>query len=182
MDDIKKFEEKVLDTERIFDGKVIKVRVDDVELPNGRTSKREIVEHHGGVGVIAVTPERDVFMVSQYRIAAKSMMLEIPAGKLEPDENDTLAAGKRELEEETGYTAKSIVPLGEYYATPGYCEEKLTIYLATDLEYVGQHLDEGEFLNVSKYPLDRLYDMVMNNEIHDCKTAIAILKAKALLG
>ena len=141
-----------------------------------------MVGHHGGVGIIAVTPEREVFMVSQYRIAAKSMMLEIPAGKLEASDTDTMTAGLRELEEETGYTAKKIEPLGVYYATPGYCEEKLTIYLATELEFVGQHLDEGEFLNVTKYPLDKLYDMVMNNEIHDCKTAIAILKAKAILG
>ncbi len=176
------FEEKIIGTKKIYDGKVITVRVDDVELPNGRTSKREIVEHHGGVGIIAVTPEREVFMVSQYRLAAKSMMLEIPAGKLEASDTDTMSAGLRELEEETGYTAKKIEPLGVYYATPGYCEEKLTIYLATELEFVGQHLDEGEFLNVKRYPLDKLYDMVMNNEIHDCKTAIAILKAKAILG
>ena len=176
------FEEKVVGTTKIYDGKVITVRVDVVILPNGKTSKRELVGHHGGVGIIAVTPEREVFMVSQYRIAAKSMMLEIPAGKLEASDTDTMTAGLRELEEETGYTAKKIEPLGVYYATPGYCEEKLTIYLATELEFVGQHLDEGEFLNVTKYPLDKLYDMVMNNEIHDCKTAIAILKAKAILG
>lgn len=176
------FEEKVIGTKRIFDGRVISVRVDDVELPDGKRSKREIVEHHGGVGIIAVTPEREVFMVSQYRIAARSMMLEIPAGKLEASDTDTLTAGIRELEEETGYRANNIVPLGTYYATPGYCEEKLTIYLATDLEFVGQHLDSGEFLNVKKYPLDTLYEMVMNNEINDCKTAIATLKAKALLG
>ena len=176
------FEEKVVGTTKIYDGKVITVRVDDVILPNGKTSKRVLGGHHGGVCIIAVTPEREVFMVSQYRIAAKSMMLEIPAGKLEASDTDTMTAGLRELEEETGYTAKKIEPLGVYYATPGYCEEKLTIYLATELEFVGQHLDEGEFLNVTKYPLDKLYDMVMNNEIHDCKTAIAILKAKAILG
>lgn len=173
--------EKVIGTETIFNGRIITVRVDSVELPNGKQSKREVVEHHGGVGIIAVTPDKDVFMVSQYRIAANSIMLEIPAGKLELGE-DPLEAGKRELEEETGYKANKIIPLGSYYATPGYCEEKLTIYLATNLEYVGQHLDENEFLEVTKIPLDKLYDMVMNNEIHDCKTAIAILKAKSILG
>jgi ADP-ribose pyrophosphatase len=176
------FTEKILATnDNIFDGRVFKVKVHDIELPDGKKSKREIVEHHGGVGVIAVTPEKDVFMVTQYRIAADEMMLEIPAGKLEKGENP-YDAGMRELEEETGYKTDKLTFLGEYFATPGYCTEKLSIYLATDLEYKGQHLDPGEFLNVSKIPLDKLYEMVMNNEIRDCKTAIAILKAKALLG
>lgn len=176
------FKEKILNTrDDIFDGRIFKIKVHDIELPDGKKSKREIVEHHGGVGVIAVTPEREVFMVTQYRIAADEMMLEIPAGKLEKDE-DPYDAGMRELEEETGYRTDKLTFLGEYYATPGYCTEKLSIYLATDLEYKGQHLDPGEFLNVSKIPLDELYKKVMNNEIRDCKTAIAILKAKAILG
>lgn len=175
------FEEKTLSVENIYDGKIIKVRRERVELPDGRTSMRELIGHPGGVGVIAVDENRKVFMVSQYRIAARSMMTEIPAGKLEYGENP-LECGKRELIEETGYKANEFTHLGEYYATPGYCEEKLNIYLARDLEFVGQNLDEGEFLNVSKYDLDELYQMVMDNKIHDAKTAIAILKAKAILG
>ncbi|MCH5209373.1 MAG: NUDIX hydrolase [Oscillospiraceae bacterium] len=175
------FEEKTLSTEQIFDGRVIKVRVENVELPDGNTSIRELIAHPGGVGVIAVDENRKVFMVSQYRIAARSMMLEIPAGKLEYGENP-LECGKRELIEETGYSAEEFTHLGAYYATPGYCEEVLNIYLARGLSFVGQHLDEGEFLNVKKYDLDELYRMVMDNEIHDAKTAIAILKAKAILG
>ncbi|MDY3031749.1 MAG: NUDIX hydrolase [Clostridia bacterium] len=173
--------EKSIATKRIYEGRVINVRVDKVELPDGRISDREIVEHHGGVGVIPVTEDGEVFMVSQYRIAAGSMMLEIPAGKLEKGE-DPLECGKRELIEETGYAGSEFIPLGEYYATPGYCQEKLTIYLARGLEWQGQNLDDGEFLNVKKYKLDDLYKMVMNNEIYDCKTAIAILKAKAIVG
>lgn len=175
------FEEKTLSVENIYDGKVIKVRKEQVELPDGRTSMRELIGHPGGVGVIAVDENRQVFMVSQYRIAARSMMLEIPAGKLEYGENP-LECGKRELIEETGYEAKEFTHLGAYYATPGYCEEVLNIYLAKDLKFVGQNLDDGEFLNVKKYDLDELYTMVMNNEIHDAKTAIAILKAKVILG
>ncbi len=175
------FEEKTLSVEKIFDGKVIKVRREKVELPDGKTSMRELIAHPGGVGVIAVDEDRQVFMVSQYRIAARSMMLEIPAGKLEYGENP-LECGKRELIEETGYKANEFTHLGEYYATPGYCEEKLNIYLAHELEFVGQNLDDGEFLNVTKYPLDELYNMVMENKIYDAKTAIAILKAKAILG
>lgn len=173
--------EKIISTENIFKGHIIDVKVHTIELPDGKQAKREVVEHHGGVGIIAVTPQREVFMVTQYRIAADSMMLEIPAGKLELGE-DPYDAAMRELQEETGYKASELIELGEYYATPGYCGEKLIIYMATDLEYCGQNLDEGEFLNVEKYPLDELYQMVMDNKIHDCKTAIAILKAKQILG
>ncbi len=175
------FEEKTVSSESIFEGKVIKVRKEVVELADGRKANREIVGHPGGVGVIAVDDDGKVFMVSQYRIAAKSMMLEIPAGKKEYGE-DPLECGKRELIEETGYEGGEFIHLGDYYATPGYCEEVLSIYLAKNLKFVGQNLDDGEFLNVSKHSLDDLYEMVMNNEIHDAKTAIAILKAKALLG
>lgn len=175
------FEEKTLSAEQKYKGKIFSVREEQVSLPDGTEAMRELISHPGGVGVIAVTEDRQVFMVEQYRIAAKSMMLEIPAGKLEYGENP-LECGKRELIEETGYSAAEFVHLGEYYATPGYCEEKLNIYLARELEFVGQHLDEGEFLNVKKYSLDELYDMVMNNEIHDAKTAIAILKAKSIIG
>lgn len=175
------FEEKTISSEPIYNGKIINVRKDTVQLPNGKTALRELIAHPGGVGVIAVDENKDVFMVTQYRIAAKSDMLEIPAGKMEYGE-DPLECGSRELIEETGYKAKNFIHLGEYYATPGYCEEKLNIYLAQGLEFVGQNLDEGEFLNVKKYSLDELYKMVMDNKIYDAKTAIAILKAKALLG
>ena len=175
------FEEKTLSVENIYDGKVIKVRKETVLLPDGKTAKRELIAHNGGVGVLAVTKDGDVLMVNQYRIAAKSMMLEIAAGKLEEGE-EPLECGKRELIEETGYEGGKFTYLGTYYATPGYCEEKLTLYLAEDLKWVGQHLDDGEFLNVKTYKLNELYNMVMNNEIHDAKTAIAILKAKSLLG
>lgn len=175
------FEEKTISSESIYDGKIIKVRREQVELDDGSVAMRELIAHPGGVGVIAVDENNEVFMVTQYRIAAKSMMMEIPAGKLEYGE-DPFECGKRELIEETGYKASEFIHLGEYYATPGYCEEKLNIYLARELEFVGQHLDEGEFLNVKKYSLDTLYEMVMDNKIHDAKTAIAILKAKAILG
>ena len=179
--DIKDFEEKTVSVDNIFDGKVVKLRVEDVTLPDGKPAKRELISHPGGAGMIAVDEDRNVLMVRQYRIAAKKMMLEIPAGKLEYGEDPRLAA-EREIVEETGYRANKVTFLGSYYATPGYCEEKLSLYLGEELTFEGQNLDEGEFLNVEKYSLDDLYQMVMNNEIYDAKTAIAILKAKQILG
>ena len=175
------YEEKTKSVKNIFDGNIIKLRVETVELPDGKTATRELISHGGGVGVIAVDENGEVFMVSQYRIAAREMMMEIPAGKIDNGE-DPLECGKRELIEETGYTAEEFTYLGTYYATPGYCEEKLHLYLARKLKFVGQRLDEGEFLNVKKYKLDDLYNMVMENKINDAKTAIAILKAKMILG
>ena len=179
--DIKDFEEKTTAVKEIYDGNVVKLRVEDVTLPNGVSATRELIAHPGGAGMIAVDADKNVFMVRQYRIAARMMMLEIPAGKLEYGE-DPQKCAEREIVEETGYKAGKVVKLGSYYATPGYCEEKLHLYLAQNLTYKGQHLDEGEFLNVHKMKLDELYEMVMNNEIIDAKTAIAILKAKAILG
>ena len=170
------FEEKTVSSEEIYDGKIIKVRKEKVELPDGRLATRELIGHPGGVGIIAVDGDGKVFMVTQYRIAAKSEMLEMEYGE------DPLECGARELIEETGYKAEEFTHLGEYYATPGYCEEKLNIFLARKLTFVGQNLDDGEFLNVSKYSLDELYQMVMDNKIYDAKTAVAILKAKAILG
>lgn len=175
------FTEKTISTKRIFDGRIINLKVDTVTLPNGHESTRELVEHPGGVGVIAVDDEKNVFMVTQYRKPFDEIVLEIPAGKLNYGENP-LDCGMRELEEETGITADNYEYIGVYYPTPGYCLEKITIYLATGLKETRQHLDEDEFLDVHKIKLDTLFDMVMNNEINDAKTAIAILKAKAILG
>ena len=175
------FTEKTIGVHQIYDGKIIKVRVEDILRPDGKQAKRELIGHPGGVGMIAVTPEKKVLTVTQYRIACRKNILEVPAGKLEYGE-DPLTCGIRELEEETGYRAGKVQHLGEYYPTPGYCEEKINLYLATELTKTEQNLDEGEFLKVEEFPLDDLFQMVMNNEIADAKTAIAILKAKAILG
>ena len=174
------FTEKIIKSKRIFEGVIVNLRVDDVELPDGRIADREIVEHNGGVAVIPVTDDGYVYMVTQYRLAAQQLMLEVPAGKLEKGE-DPLECGKRELIEETGYKGNEFTFLGEFFVSPGYCKEKISIYLARGLEWQGQNLDDGEFLNVKKYSLDELFEKVMNNEIYDCKTVIAILKAKELL-
>ena len=171
------FTEKTIATREIYKGRIVHL----VILPDGREAGRELILHNGGVGVIALDEDKNVLMVTQYRKPYDEMVLEVPAGKLEKGE-DPLTAGLRELTEETGYKAEKVTYLGKYYPTPGYCSEIISLYLAEGLSYVGQNLDEGEFLNVEKYSLDDLYQMVMNNEIYDAKTAIAILKAKQILG
>ena len=174
------FTEKTISTHEIYNGRIIHVKEDTVMLPNGQKAGRELVEHNGGVGVIALDENRNVLLVSQYRKPYDEVVLEIPAGKLEPDENP-LEAGKRELREETGYTADTVTFLGKCYPTPGYCSEIIHLYLAEDLTWEGQNLDPGEFVEVSKIPLSELTDMVMNNESYDAKTIIAVLKADKLL-
>lgn len=174
------FTEKTIFSREIYNGRIIHVKEDTVRLPNGKLAGRELVLHHGGVGVIAVDEDNNVLVVRQYRKPYDEMVLEIPAGKLEYKE-DPQVAGIRELQEETGFGADKIEYLGRYYPTPGYCNEIISLYLARDLYYVGQKLDEGEFVEVERIPLKTLVEMVMNNEIFDAKTAIAILKADKIL-
>jgi ADP-ribose pyrophosphatase len=168
--------EKKLTSKQIFDGKVVKLFVDTVELPDGSEAIREIVRHPGAVCVIPVTKDMDVVTVKQYRYAFEQIMLEIPAGKLEPGENP-LEAVKRELEEESGVVAGKIEYLGEIFTTVAIFDEKIHLYLATELEFKDAHPDEDEFLEVETIPLSELYNMVMDGDIKDAKTQIAILKA-----
>ncbi len=169
--------EKLIKSDKIFEGKILKVRVDTVEIvQNGNSATREIVEHPGGVGIVALTEEGKICLVKQYRRPFDCMTMEIPAGKLEWGE-DHYECGVRELSEETGYSAKEFVYLGEFYVTPGFCTEKIHIYLATGLEAGSTHLDEDEFVEIYEYTFDELFDMIMANEIKDAKTVIGIMKA-----
>lgn len=174
------FKETVISTEDIFSGRVFDIKKHIVKLQNGKETVREQVVHNGGVGIVAIDNDGMVFMVRQYRFGTDKVMLEIPAGKLEKGENPYNAA-LRELREETGYKTDALKSLGECVPTPAYCSEIIYLYLADNLTFCGQDLDENEFLDVEKYPLDTLYDMVLNNEITDSKTAVAILKAKAIV-
>ena len=174
------FTEKPIEKTTVFTGKIINVRVDRVQLCNGSIHTREVAEHSGGVCIAAVDDEKNVLMVTQYRYPVEMQLLELPAGKLEKGEQP-LEAAVRELSEETGYTAGKIVPLGEFYPTPGFCNEKLYLYLATDLTPGQSHPDEDEFLTVSRIKLDTLVDMIMNNEIIDGKTIAGVLKAQKYL-
>ncbi|OHW62975.1 ADP-ribose pyrophosphatase [Andreesenia angusta] len=167
-----KFEEKTIDSKDIYDGKILKLRLDTVELPDGSSSKREIVEHSGGVAVVAVTDSGELLMVRQYRKAMEKELLELPAGKLEAGE-DPLECAERELREETGYKAGSIELLSEFYTAPGFCSEKVYVYIAKELEFVGEALDEGEFLEVEKYRIEELGSLL--SELQDAKSIIGVM-------
>lgn len=167
--------EKKLDGKCVYDGRIIKVEVDDVELPNGKTAKREVVNHNGGVTILPLTNDDEVVMVSQFRYPYNEELLELPAGKLEIGENP-LEAGKRELREETGAVAKEYTDLGLFYPSPGYCNEKIYVYAATGLTFFDQNLDDDEFLNVLKMPYETVLNMVLSGKIKDGKTQAAILK------
>ena len=172
--------ERKLTSRQVFDGVVVKLFVDEVELPNGNKSIREIVRHPGAVCVVPVTDEGEVIMVRQFRYAFGEVLLEVPAGKLEPNE-DPLSAALRELEEESGVVAGRVEHIGEIYTTVAIFDERIQVYLATELTYKNAHPDVDEFLEVEKIPLKTLVDKVMNGEIKDSKTQIAILKADRIL-
>lgn len=172
--------EKELSREYPFKGKIFDVAVCKAELPDGTVVRRDVVCHSGGVCVIAIDENGMVPMVRQYRYGVGKVTLEIPAGKLEKGE-DPLEAIKRELSEETGYTADEIIPLHVDYSSPAILSEVIYIYLAHGLHGGNAHLDEGEFLEVEKYHLSELVNMVMSGEITDGKTQIAILKAARMV-
>lgn len=167
--------EITLNEKNIFDGRIIRVHVDDVELPDGNKSIREVVEHSGGVCVAAVTEDDKLFFVKQFRYPFKRELLELPAGKLEKGE-DPLEAGIRELSEECGVTADKVISMGTIYPTVAYCSEIIYLFAATGLHNVPQHLDEGEFLSVEKISIEKAKDMVMKGEISDAKTVALVLK------
>ncbi len=175
------FEEKTVSSEMIFEGKVIKTRLDKVELPDGRLANREIVEHSGGVCVVAVTDNDEVLLVKQFRKPLEKAIYEIPAGKLDIGEHHR-DCGLRELKEETGMSAKTFEYLGYIYASPGFTNETIHIYYAEGLVQGDTELDEDEFLDVLKVSLDKAYQMVMDGEINDSKTVCGILKYIALKG
>lgn len=172
--------EKKLSSKQIFDGVVVKLFVDEVELPDGSKSIREIVRHPGAVCVIPVDDDKNVIMIKQFRYPFEQVLYEIPAGKLEPNE-DPYEAALRELEEETGVNAGRVDYIGTMYTTVAILDEKIHMYLATEITYKNAHPDEGEFLEVEKIPLSTLVQMVMDGKIPDSKTQIAILKADKLL-
>ena len=173
--------EEIVAAQTAFEGRIFKVERLDVVLPDGHKSVREVVRHNGGACVVAVDEDEMIYMVQQFRIAAGCEMLEIPAGKLEAGE-DPLECAVRELTEETGMRAEKIECLASFYPTPGYCSEKLHIYMATGLKPGNPHRDPGEFLSVRKYKLSQLIEMIWQGKIIDGKTIAGLLMAASKLG
>lgn len=171
--------EKTVGGEVLYKGKIVTLRVDEALLPNGKISKREVIEHPGGVTIAALTDAGELLFVRQFRYPYKEVLLEIPAGKLERGE-DPLEAGKRELREETGASAKHYISLGCQYPSPGYCDEVLHLYLATGLTFGEAQPDDDEFLSVERIPLEKATEMVLAGEIPDGKTQTIILKIAML--
>ena len=177
----KKLREIQTETEDIFDGVILNVKRDQVRLPNGHMSVREVIRHVGAVCVVPVTDDGKVVVERQYRYPIDQVITEIPAGKLDSKEEDRLHAAKRELAEETGITAERWTDMGLYYPAPAYSDEKITMYLAQELHMGRQHLDEDEFLNVEFVPMEELIEEILSGAITDGKTQVAILKAARLI-
>lgn len=172
--------EKTLSEEYLYKGKILCLRRDRAQLPNGRVASREVVEHPGGVGVLALDDQNNVFLVRQFRYPYGEILTEIPAGKLTPGE-DPLEAGKRELREETGLTADEYISLGKLYPSPGYTDEVIHLYLARSLHFGEQQPDDDEFLRVVKLPFAQAVQRVLSGALPDSKTQAAVLKAEHLL-
>lgn len=172
--------ERTLKQDYRYRGKIINLRVDEAELPNGNVAAREVVEHPGGVCVAALTDEKELLFVRQFRYPYGEVVLELPAGKRDKNGEDPLTCGKRELLEETGATAADYTFLGTLYPTPGYCDEVIYLYLAKGLTFGEARPDEDEFLQVERIPLAAAVQMVLDNEIPDAKTQVAILKTYCL--
>lgn len=176
-----KLSEQRKSTETIYTGKIIKLERDIAILEDGSEAVREVVRHPGGVGVVAMDDDGFIYMVRQFRYPFFETTLEIPAGKLDKGGEDTLEAGKRELREETGLTAQNFQYLGSFLATPGFCDEKLTLYFATGLTQGETDPDDDEFVECEKYKLDDLVQMIEQGKIQDAKSVIGILMVKNIV-
>lgn len=174
-------EETQISSKHVFGGKVVDLRVDTVELENGVSATREVISHPGGACVVPIDNDGNIILVRQYRYPFAEVLTEVPAGKLEFGE-DPFKAAMRELSEETGASSAKVTPLGVCYPTVAYDTEKIYMYLCEELTFANKHLDEDEFLDNIKIPFEKAVEMVMNGEIPDAKSQIAILKAAKILG
>lgn len=169
------FVEETITSKNIFEGRIIKLRVDDVHLPDGKVSTREIIELPGAVGILAITQEEKIILVRQYRKPMEKLMVELPAGMREKGE-DPITTARRELEEETGYTCEKLKYIHSFYTAPGFSDELLYLYEAIGLEKMEQapNPDEDEFIELLEVSLHEAMEMIQDEEIQDAKTIIAI--------
>lgn len=173
--------EVFLSGEELYNGRIIKVERWQVSLPNGQTAPREIVRHNGAAAIVPVDSAGNVTLVRQYRVAVGRFTWEIPAGKLDSPEEDPFHAARRELEEETGLQAEKWQLLNRIDTTPGFCTERIAIYLATGLSQHPAHPDADEFLGLTKMPLEEAVALCMAGEIHDSKTLVGLMMAQRVL-
>lgn len=173
-----KLKEKKLSSQVIYDGRILKLEVDEVLCPNGHKSKREVIRHRGASCLMAELNGKFI-LEEQYRYPYDEVILEFPAGKIDPGET-TLEAAKRELEEETGYKASKLIHLGDIYPSCAYTDEVISIFYASELEKGARHLDDNEAINLHYYSLEEMHDMVREGKIKDAKTlaALAFYEAK----
>lgn len=177
---MRKLTEEKVSGEEIFKGRVVHLFRDTVRLPNGKLTTREVMRHPGAVAVVPITDEGEVLMVRQYRYPFETVLLEVPAGKLDPGE-DCETCARRELSEETGADAEELIPIGEYYPSVAILDENIRLYIARGLTCRQAHTDEDEFLQLERIPLKTLVAQVLSGEIKDGKTQVAILKTWLLL-
>jgi ADP-ribose pyrophosphatase len=170
--------EELVSSRRLYEGRVVSFRVDTVRLPSGRITGREVVEHGGSVATVALDADSKVLLVNQYRSAVGRTLLEIPAGTIEQGESAEGCA-LRELREETGYTADHVERLYSFYTSPGFCNERIWLYMAMGLKRVGQDLEPDESIEVIELPLHRALEMVESGEICDGKTILGLIAAQA---
>lgn len=169
---------KVIKKEKIFEGVVFDVEVDQILYDSGNESVREVIIHNGGAVVLPITNDGKLILVKQFRYPFQKFLIESPAGKLEKGE-DPYECAARELTEETGYSSKSITKLGEIYTTPGFCDEILHLYLATNLTAGSHNREEGEYgMETFEYSLDEVDEMIKTGQIVDAKTITIIYHYK----
>ena len=166
--------ERTIESQRIYKGRVVGLRVDTVQLPQGRVTQREIVEHGGAVAVVPLDTEMNVLLVRQYRKPVEQELLEVPAGGLEEGEDPETCA-RRELEEETGYTAGQMERLAYFFTTPGFCNEEMHAFLATVLAPGRAHPEADESIEVVRVPLASVPEMIQRGEIRDAKSIVCLL-------
>ncbi len=172
--------EETIDSREVFSGRLVKLRVDRVRLPSGRKTTREVVVHRGAVAAVPLIDADTFVLVRQFRQAAGEILLEIPAGTLDPSE-DPVACVVRELEEEIGYHADRVTEMFRSYLAPGYSSEMLHTFLAEDLAKVGAHAEADEFIEIVEVPMDEAADKILSGEIKDAKSICGILMAQRVL-